>query len=86
MSLSELKGFDPKSKEMLERVGIDSVEVFMETDPYKLYSLLKSNVPGTSLNMLYAIIGAQEDTDWREIAKSRKMEILLRLDDMGLAP
>lgn len=38
------------------------------------------------MNLLYALMGAQEDRDWREIARERRSEALLRLDDMGLAP
>ena len=86
MTQSVLKGFGPKSTQMLQKVGISSIEELMQIDPYQLYSQLKKNLPGTSLNMLYAIIAAQEGTDWREVARNRKTEILFRLDDMGLAP
>lgn len=86
MSIDELKGLGPKSKAMLAEVGITSVEQFMQSDPYELYARLKKTVPGTSLNMLYGILGAQEGIDWKEIAKNRRAEILMRLDDMGLAP
>jgi DNA transformation protein len=41
---------------------------------------------GIGLNSIYAIIGARENLSWLEIANTRKMEILMRLDDMGLAP
>jgi len=43
-------------------------------------------VKGTRLNSIYAILGAQQDVHWQEIARTQKYEILLRLDDMGLAP
>ena len=86
MRLRDLKGFGPKSEEILPKVGISSVEQFMKSDPFKLYALLKEKVPGTGLNSIYAIIGAQEGEHWQEIARTRKTEILLRLDEMGLAP
>lgn len=86
MRLRDLKGFGPKSEEILAKVNINSVEEFMATDPYELYKELKKKVKGTGLNSIYAIIGAQEGLHWQEVAKTRKMEILLRLDDMGLAP
>ncbi len=41
---------------------------------------------GTGLNSIYAILGAQQDVHWQEVARTQKYEILLRLDDMGLAP
>jgi len=84
--LRDLKGFDPKSEEILAKVDINSVAEFMSSDPFYLYKKLKEKVKGTGLNSIYAIIGAQEDLHWQEVARTSKTEILLRLDDMGLAP
>lgn len=84
--IRDLKGFGPKSEEILAKVGIYSVADFMETDPFELYANLKAEVKGTGLNSIYAIIGAREDIDWREVSRSRKEEILIKLDDMGIAP
>lgn len=84
--LRDLKGFGPKSEEILATVGIHSVDDFMLADSYELYAKLKAKVKGTGLNSIYAIIGAKENIDWREVAKQRKTEILMRLDEMGLAP
>ncbi len=86
MRLRDLKGFGPKSEEILTSVDIHSVDEFMQADPYELYALLKEKMKGIGLNSIYAIIGAQEDIPWLEVARTRKMEILLRLDDMGIAP
>ncbi len=86
MRLRDLKGFGPKSEEILASVDIHSVDEFMQTDPYELYALLRETRSGIGLNSIYAIIGAQEDLPWLEVARTRKMEILLRLDDMGIAP
>ena len=84
--LRDLKGFGPKSEEILAKVNINSVDDFMEIDPFELYKKLKKEVKGTGLNSIYAIIGAREDIHWQEVAQTRKEEILIRLDDMGLAP
>ena len=84
--LRDLKGFGPKSEEILAQVDITSVEQFMNTEPFELYADLKREVKGTGLNSIYAIIGAQQDLHWQEVARTRKEEILIRLDDMGLAP
>jgi len=84
--LRDLKGFGPKSEEILAQVGVHSVDSFMTLNPYELYRKLKLNVKGTGLNSIYAIIGAQENVHWQEVARSRKSEILMTLDDMGLAP
>lgn len=84
--LRDLKGFGPKSEEILAQVGIHSVEQFMAMDAFEIYASLKKAVKGTGLNSIYAILGAQQDIHWQEVAKTQKYEILLRLDDMGLAP
>ena len=86
MRLRDLKGFGPKSEEILAQVGVNSVEDFMALDPYELYKELKEKVKGTGLNSIYAIIGAREDLHWQEVSRTRKTEILMKLDDMGLAP
>ncbi len=86
MRIRDLKGFGPKSEEILAVVNVHSVEDFMAVDPYELYRRLKKKVKGTGLNSIYAIIGAREDIHWQEVSKTRKTEILLRLEDMGLAP
>jgi DNA transformation protein len=84
--LRDLKGFGPKSEEILAKVGITNVTEFMAIEPYQLYKKLKAEVKGTGLNSMYAILGAREGINWQEVAKTRKTEILMTLDDMGLAP
>ncbi|WP_068547808.1 TfoX/Sxy family DNA transformation protein [Thalassotalea crassostreae] len=86
MRLRDLKGFGPKSEQVLAEVNINSVDDFMAIDPFELYKQLKLSVKGTGLNSIYAIIGAREGIHWQEVARKRKEEILYRLDDMGLAP
>ena len=84
--IRDLKGFGPKSEEIFAKVGIHSVEDFMQAEPFELYARLKREIKGTGLNSIYAIIGAREDMHWQEVARTQKTEILMRLDDMGLAP
>jgi DNA transformation protein len=82
----QLKGLGPKSSEALRAIGVETVEQLRASDPFDLYSQLKARDPNTSLNFLYAIIGAIEDVHWLEIKRTRRTEILLRLDKIGLAP
>ena len=83
--IRDLNGFGPRSEELLAEVGIHSVVDFMAIDPYDLYAKLKP-MKGIGLNSIYAIIGASENVSWLTVAKTRKTEILMRLDDLGLAP
>ena len=83
--LRDLNGFGPRSEEILAEVDIHSVDDFMDIDPYILYAKIKP-MKGMGLNSIYSIIGARENVSWLEIANTRKTEILMRLDDLGLAP
>ena len=83
--LRDLNGFGPKSEEILAQVNIHSVDDFMAAEPYRLYKDLLP-MKGIGMNSVYAIIGARENLSWLVVAKTRKTEILMRLDDMGLAP
>lgn len=86
MRIRDLNGLGEKSEIMLAAIGVNSVENFLASDPFVLYASLKDEFANVGVNFLYAIIGAQEDKHWQEIAKKRKTEILMRLDDMGIAP
>jgi DNA transformation protein len=86
MSVPSLKGLGPRSAEALLGIGIESIEQLRVRDPFEVYAELKVKVPGTSLNFLYALIGAIDDVHWQEVKRTRRTEILLRLDEMGIAP
>ncbi len=83
-ALSELRGLGPRSVEMLVQAGIDTPAKLRKTDLYKLYQRIKAQHPRASLNLLYAMMGAVSKDDWRVVAKERRSEVLMRLDDMGL--
>lgn len=82
--LSELRGLGPASVQMLASVGITSAEQLRKADLFKLYAQIKEHNRRASVNLLYALMGALEERDWRDVAKDRRTEILLRLEDMRL--
>jgi DNA transformation protein len=86
LNITSLKGLGPKSAAALRRVGIESIEDLRARDPFDVYAELRAKVPGTSLNFLYALIGAIEDVHWQEIKRTRRTAVLLRLEEMGIAP
>jgi DNA transformation protein len=85
-SVARLSGLGPKSSDALRKVGIHTAEQLRASDPYEVYARLKASIPGTSLNFLYALIGAIEGIHWLEVKRERKVAILLRLEELGLAP
>lgn len=84
--VASLKGLGPKSSAALRTIGIRSIAELRARDPFDVYAELKVKVPGTSLNFLYGLIGAIEDVQWQQIKRTRRTAILLRLEEMGIAP
>jgi len=85
-NIADLQGLGPKSRDMLQAIGIVQAEQLMAADAFILYAQLKATFPSTSLNFLYALLGAQQGCHWQDIKNTRRLEILLRLEEMGLAP
>lgn len=79
-------GLGEMSWNALRSVGIHSPDVLRTRDPFDVYADLHRTNLSRSLNMLYALIGAREGVHWQVIARERRTEILLRLDQMGIAP
>ena len=81
---ASFKGLGLKSRLWLGAIGIGTPEQLAAQDPFEVYARLKANNPGVSLNLLYALIGAVENRDWREVAREDRTSIVLRLEEMGL--
>ena len=84
--ISSLTSLGPKSEEILAQIGIHTAEEFLAQDPYDVYAQLHQAGIHIGLNSLYAFISAHEGISWLEVAQTRKEEIIMRLDDLGLAP
>lgn len=80
------QGLGPRSREQLAAIGIHTPAELRSRDAFEVYALIKARWPGASRNLVYALLGAQEARDWRDVARERRTEVLLRLDAMGLAP
>ena len=84
--IRDLKNLGIKTEETLAQVGILTPSQLLQADPFVIYSQLRKQVPGTSLVALYALIGAIDNQHWLDVKRDRRTEILVRLDDMGMAP
>lgn len=80
------QGLGPKSREQLAAVGIHTPAELQACDAFEVYARIKARWPGASRNLIYALLGAQQGRDWREVAREQRTDVLLRLDAMGLAP
>lgn len=79
--LRDLKGLGPKSEKQLQSAGIDSVEALKAMGAVEAYRRLQQH-QGTlsSLNFLYALVGALEDRHWQDVARNDKTRLLMELD------
>lgn len=82
--MARLRGIGPKSMHLLIDCGIESVDDLRQVDAFELYARIRERESGASLNLLYALLGAQQDRDWRDVARNDRTMILMRLDDLGL--
>ncbi len=85
-AITELSSLGPKSEAMLAKIGIRSASQFLAVDPHDVYRDLRQAGIEIGLNGMYAFISAHESISWLEVAQTRKEEIIMRLDDLGLAP
>jgi len=79
-SVARLPGLGPASAALLARAGVHDAAALRASDPVALYLRLRALDARTSLNMLYALVGACEGIDWRSVARERRTALLLELD------
>ncbi len=76
----------PVSAAWLARVGVHTVADVKARDAVALYLQVRTIWPAAGLNLLWALVAVQDGVHWREIARERRTELLMRLDDLGQAP
>ncbi|WP_233252357.1 TfoX/Sxy family DNA transformation protein [Saccharospirillum sp. MSK14-1] len=66
---------------MLLSIGIRSREDLERIGPVRAYALLQQEQPATtSLNLLYAMVGALENRHWASITHEEKARLLMELE------
>jgi hypothetical protein len=79
--LSDLPNLGPRSMAQLEHAGIRSVSQLRKIGAVAAYVRLRRSWPQASLNALYALAGAVEGVDWRQMKRTRKLELLTAVED-----
>jgi DNA transformation protein len=74
-----LLNLGPQSRAWLAEVGIDHLAQLQTQDAVLIFLAIKARQPKTSMNLLYALVGAQQGVHWQEVARHQKMELLMRL-------
>ncbi len=79
--LSDLRNLGALSARGLPQIGVTTPEELRRRGAIATYVELKRNVAGVNVNALYALAGALENRHWLEIARARKLELLLQVED-----
>jgi DNA transformation protein len=80
-----LLNLGPRSREMLERAGIDTLERLREAGSVRAYVAVRRAGGRPSLNLLWALEGALTGQRWQDVAREHRTSLLLALED-ALAP
>lgn len=80
--ISELQGLGPKSELWLNQIGLFTRSDLEQVGAVGAFiKLSEHHGKQPSLNMLYAMIGALEDTHWATIAKNDRERLLNELQE-----
>ena len=80
-SVTSLKNLGPTSAIMLREVGIKTSADLLSQDPIDVFILLKLFGYDVNMNMLWALYGAKNDMDWRDIDDATKEKLKAKLDE-----
>lgn len=79
--IRDMRGLGPKSEAQLMKAGIRTVEELRNVGAVSAFlALREAGGKPPSLNFLYALVGALEDRDWREVARNDRDRLLFDLD------
>ena len=73
----------PVSRGWLSEVGIHSLADLQATGPLAAYLMVSRRFQRTSLNLLWALVAATSNRDWREVSPREKDELRKLLRELG---
>lgn len=76
-----MRNLGPKSAAMLASVGVTTLAQLGQRGAVATYVAVKHQQPGASLNLLYALVAALEDSDWKSVRRERKLALMLAVED-----
>lgn len=78
--LAALPNLGPKSQQMLERAGINSLQALQDLGAVAAYAAVMKADGKASLNLLWALEGALCGLPWQEVARKHRASLLLALE------
>ena len=79
--LTGLRNLGPRTTQRLASIGITTPSRLRRVGPIAAFVRLKRAHRGVSLNALYALVGAVEGMHWTDVRRTRRLDLLLAVDD-----
>jgi hypothetical protein len=79
--LTGMRNLGPGTAQWLASIRITTPSHLRRVGPIAAYVRLKRAHRSVSLNALYALVGAVEDVHWTEVRRTRRLDLLLAVDD-----
>ena len=83
--LGRLRNLGPRSREMLATVGIRTQAELAARGAVRAWDDLRRAGQPASLNLLWAMVGALEGRDWREVARTDRLDLLMQIEALAEA-
>lgn len=81
-SLLALRNLGPASVRMLASAGIGSAAELRRLGAVAAYRQVQRSGASPSLNLLWALEGALADEPWQQVARERRLALLMALERM----
>ncbi|MBI3576174.1 MAG: TfoX/Sxy family protein [Gammaproteobacteria bacterium] len=78
--IRNLRNLGPRSEKMLAKADIATEKRLKSLGAVRAYVAVKRAGAKPSLNLLWALKGALTNRDWKEIARTRRFELLTELE------
>ncbi|MCX9158009.1 TfoX/Sxy family protein [Niveibacterium sp. 24ML] len=78
--LRGLRNLGPRSQQMLATVGIHSAAELAARGAVRAWLDLRRQGCKVSLNLLWALVGALDGRDWREVARTDRLDLLMQIE------
>lgn len=76
---TNLRNIGPVAAEWLAEVGVNSLEDLQRIGVVTAYALVKRHHAEATLNLLWALEGAANDCDWRDVTVETKQRLKTEL-------
>ena len=80
-----LRNLGPRSRDMLAAAGIRTIADLAARGAVRAWDDVRRAGQPASLNLLWALVGALEGRDWREVARHDRPDLLTQIEALSEA-